>query len=346
MSTLELVLRIAATAQLALVLPLLAARSGHNRVYAYTSLLLLGIGGYLLAPLALFHWHWGAFSVLVILLATMVPVFFWYFACEVFMDRFEPPRWAHSLAVVTGLLGLLAFCSVTRPGFPCGIIDSNWPEWISQLSKLAWVIAAFAVILRGARADLVESRRRFRLLAVALGGTYILGVLLVEPFITEPAMPVIEQFNISGIFIATSALAYHLLAVDPRNVFARMTSRPPAPTQNSSPLASELLALMEKERAYATDGLTVNSLAAMLRTQPHVLRKVINGELGHRNFSTFVNGYRVQEVAERLGRDHYRDTPLLTLALDAGFRSLAPFNRSFKEHFGITPSEYRAQQET
>ena len=36
---------------------------------------------------------------------------------------------------------------------------------------------------------------------------------------------------------------------------------------------------------------------------------------------------------------------LLTLALDAGFRSLAPFNRSFKDHFGITPSEYRHKLE-
>jgi len=46
-------------------------------------------------------------------------------------------------------------------------------------------------------------------------------------------------------------------------------------------------------------------------------------------------------VAYRLEQAEYRNTPLLTLALDAGFRSLAPFNRSFKDHFGTTPSEYR-----
>jgi AraC-like DNA-binding protein len=343
MSTLELVLRIAASAQLALVLLLLATRREDHKVYGYTSLLLLGIAGYLLAPLVLFHWHWGIFAVPIILLATLVPVFFWYFACAVFLDRFEPPGWIHALAVATALLGMLAFCSTNRPDFPCAINGSNWPDWISQLSKLAWVITAFAVILRGAKVDLVESRRRFRLLVVALGGIYILGVLLVEPFITDTTLVVIEQFHISAIFIAISALACHLLAVDPRNVFAQIASRPPAPGGDSTPLAGELLALMEKERAYARDGLTVDSLAAMLRTQPHVLRRVINGDLGHRNFSTFVNGYRVQEVAKRLGQDQYRDTPLLTLALDSGFRSLAPFNRYFKEYFGVTPSQYRKQ---
>jgi hypothetical protein len=78
---LELVLRIAASAQLALVLALLAARREDNKVYGYTSLLLLGIAGYLLALLVLFHWHWGMFAVPIILLATLIPVFFWYFAC-------------------------------------------------------------------------------------------------------------------------------------------------------------------------------------------------------------------------------------------------------------------------
>jgi AraC-like DNA-binding protein len=33
--------------------------------------------------------------------------------------------------------------------------------------------------------------------------------------------------------------------------------------------------------------------------------------------------------------------PILTLALDLGYASLSPFNRAFKAHTGLTPSEYR-----
>jgi AraC-like DNA-binding protein len=33
--------------------------------------------------------------------------------------------------------------------------------------------------------------------------------------------------------------------------------------------------------------------------------------------------------------------PILTIALDAGFQSLGPFNRAFKAHAGVTPSEFR-----
>jgi len=33
--------------------------------------------------------------------------------------------------------------------------------------------------------------------------------------------------------------------------------------------------------------------------------------------------------------------PILTIALDAGFQSIGPFNRAFKAHTGMTPSEFR-----
>ena len=33
--------------------------------------------------------------------------------------------------------------------------------------------------------------------------------------------------------------------------------------------------------------------------------------------------------------------PILTMALEVGFNSIAPFNRAFKSIEGVTPSEYR-----
>ncbi|PXW68077.1 helix-turn-helix protein [Blastomonas natatoria] len=41
-----------------------------------------------------------------------------------------------------------------------------------------------------------------------------------------------------------------------------------------------------------------------------------------------------------------RDVPIITIALDAGFGSLGPFNRAFREAEGMTPSEYRARHLT
>jgi AraC-like DNA-binding protein len=33
--------------------------------------------------------------------------------------------------------------------------------------------------------------------------------------------------------------------------------------------------------------------------------------------------------------------PILTIAMDAGFQSLGPFNRAFKADTGLTPTEFR-----
>ncbi|MGP8122947.1 MAG: helix-turn-helix domain-containing protein, partial [Xanthobacteraceae bacterium] len=35
-----------------------------------------------------------------------------------------------------------------------------------------------------------------------------------------------------------------------------------------------------------------------------------------------------------------------TIALDAGFQSLGPFNRAFKSETGVTPTEYRRGRTT
>jgi AraC-like DNA-binding protein len=70
---------------------------------------------------------------------------------------------------------------------------------------------------------------------------------------------------------------------------------------------------------------------------------LINGQLGYRNFAAFLNGYRLDEVKAALNDPTQRGVPILTIALDAGFGSLGPFNRAFREAEAMTPSEFRSQ---
>jgi AraC-like DNA-binding protein len=77
-----------------------------------------------------------------------------------------------------------------------------------------------------------------------------------------------------------------------------------------------------------------------------VLRRVINQGLGFRNFNDFLHTHRLKEAAGRLGDPQLRRIPVLTIALEAGYGSIGPFNRAFKERFGMTPSEYRRQHST
>jgi AraC-like DNA-binding protein len=99
--------------------------------------------------------------------------------------------------------------------------------------------------------------------------------------------------------------------------------------------------LMSVERIYRQEGLTIAVLAARLDLPEHRLRQVINEGLGHRNFNAFLNRYRIDEAKAALSDPGQREVPVLTIAMDAGFQSIGPFNRAFKADTGITPTEFR-----
>jgi AraC-like DNA-binding protein len=98
---------------------------------------------------------------------------------------------------------------------------------------------------------------------------------------------------------------------------------------------------MDQERLYREESLSVGALAARLGVQEYRLRRVINGQLGFRNFNEFLNRHRIEEVCAALSDPDTARTPVLTIALEAGFGSLGPFNRAFKAQVGLTPTEYR-----
>jgi AraC-like DNA-binding protein len=106
-------------------------------------------------------------------------------------------------------------------------------------------------------------------------------------------------------------------------------------------LAARLVARIRSERLYAKPDVDVANLAQTLAMPPYRLRRTINRGLGFRNFNAFINSFRLAEVKEALIDRRRLHLPILTLALEAGFQSIGPFNRSFKASTGLTPSEFR-----
>jgi AraC-like DNA-binding protein len=106
-------------------------------------------------------------------------------------------------------------------------------------------------------------------------------------------------------------------------------------------LLRRLERLMTVERSFRREGLTVGSLAALMNVPEYRLRQIINEGLGHRNFNAFLNRYRIDEAKASLADAGQKEVPVLTIAMDAGFQSLGPFNRAFKADTGLTPTEFR-----
>ncbi|WP_409334221.1 helix-turn-helix domain-containing protein [Bradyrhizobium manausense] len=100
---------------------------------------------------------------------------------------------------------------------------------------------------------------------------------------------------------------------------------------------------MSVERTYRQEGLAIGALAARLGVPEHRLRQAINEGLGYRNFNAFLNHYRIADARLALADAEQREVPILTIAMDAGFQSIGPFNRAFKAETGLTPTEFRRE---
>jgi AraC-like DNA-binding protein len=115
----------------------------------------------------------------------------------------------------------------------------------------------------------------------------------------------------------------------------------PTIVDSQDPLITNLLERMQDERLDADHDIRVAKLADMVGLPEHSLRKKINKQLGYRNFNQFVNRYRIEEAGQRL--NHQPTIPILSVALDVGFRSISSFNTAFQGQFGMSPTEYRRQ---
>lgn len=287
------------------------------------------------------------------------PVIVWLWARANFDDDFVVRRWHGALwLIVVGI------------GFSVSLTWTAWPAFArngGRLLSLVAVILALSAIAQTVRtwsADLVAGRRRLRLAIVTLSVLFIV-VLAGADLMSISAASV----GISGSLLSTTALlavaimagwglfhppppnpAVIATAIDlPGN--ATTTARTGPRADDSQDLGSRdsvapvllrrLDHLITVERIYRQEGLTISALAAKLDLQEHRLRQVINEGLGHRNFNAFLNRYRIAEAKAALSDPSQREVPVLTIAMDAGFQSIGPFNRAFKADTGITPTEFR-----
>ena len=280
------------------------------------------------------------------------PVIFWLWARAAFDDDFTVRRWH-------GLLWLV----IVGTGFSVFYTWTTWPMFAKagarSLSIVALLLSLAAAVqtVRTWSADLVAGRRRLRLAVLVLSLLFI--ALLAGSDLTSISS---KSYGFSGSLLsavgllALAALAgwsvFHPPAASPvamaTDAFgaagstAQVEPCADAGRERVTPLLLRRLDhLMTVERVYRQEGLTIGMLAARLDLPEYRLRQAINEGLGYRNFNAFLNRYRLDEAKAWLSDVSQRDVPVLTLALDAGFQSIGPFNRAFKADTGLTPTEFR-----
>jgi AraC-like DNA-binding protein len=285
----------------------------------------------------------------VALLAIEVPFFFWGWTTSIMDDDFtlSPIAIAGALVLLgVGLVGVLT----TSPELDAVTVV------LHSVLGIGFVVAALVNVLRGWRQDLVEARRRLRAGILVLSGGYCIAIMSVE-LVLRGRPPSADLLLLNAVLLAALlfGLAWGVLDVSASVRAAFGWQQPPNATSvepaevlardREQELIRRLQELMTHNAAYRDPGIAVASLAARLGLTEKKLREVINRRLEFKNFSAYVNAFRLEEVRRRLLDPRHDEVPILTMALEAGFGSIVAFNRAFKQKYGATPTVYRAQRQ-
>ena len=298
-----------------------------------------GIIGYVLATAS---WHYDPSPTRIIcsIFAGSTPGLFWLFARTWFNDRQSLERWA-VLLVALSVMNIIVMQLTFGRNESVSIIAGT----IFRVGMFAFAGAGLWEAWRGRDGDLVEIRRRMRPRIAAAVGISVILIEIVEIAVYNLKAP-IWMARAVGAEIAVLTLLFCMAMFGMRE--SNLFGAPPKLLAIVTPpmdqaMTERLLAHMDAELPHRDEEMTIAKLAAQLGVQEYRLRRHINGALGHRNFAAFLNGYRLAEVKSALTDPTQKDVPIITIALDAGFGSLGPFNRAFREAQGMTPSEYRAR---
>jgi AraC-like DNA-binding protein len=109
-------------------------------------------------------------------------------------------------------------------------------------------------------------------------------------------------------------------------------------------LAQRLRLFMQTEKPWLNPDLSLEELAVAVGQKPKMLSIVINETLGQ-NFFDFINHYRVDEAKRLLTNPVDEKITVLEVLYAVGFNSKSSFNTLFKKYTGLTPTEFRRQQE-
>ena len=101
----------------------------------------------------------------------------------------------------------------------------------------------------------------------------------------------------------------------------------------------KLIQKLTKEQLFLNNELNLVKLADVMQMPVHQLSYLINSGFNE-NFSSFINGYRV-EYAKKLLADKLSKLSILGIALESGFNSKTAFYNAFKKQTQLSPTEYK-----
>ncbi|MBP2830570.1 AraC family transcriptional regulator [Aquimarina sp. U1-2] len=213
-----------------------------------------------------------------------------------------------------------------------GIKGSKQNRWITSLVVFYLCYAALSLMLTILVLFALNSTsiQYIKTTAVTLFVLYVSYIAFVHPSILDQVR--INRFNINK--------ASLLLPVYTQSKVTHRYQNSGLTAGLSLELKERLLYLLNHEKIYRQNDLTLQKLSELLDTTRHNTSQVIN-EHFDLNFFDLINLYRIQEAKKLLRkRVHQNHSTIIDIVYEVGFNNKVTFYRSFKKHTKVTPTKY------
>ncbi len=265
-------------------------------------------------------------------------IFVWLFALSLFEQDFELEPWH----VLVGIIYCAPLFWIRHFSVSSVAASAPWLLHTATFFSLALMSHLVFFSLTGRTDDLLEKRRSARIYFVLAVVFVAVMTALADPLTLDSSLTNRRMIKTMAIWPAIVWGCYWLLAIDGNAInFQQRHNMALVPNERDSELIEKLELLMTEQKVFKDPELTIVSLASDLAVTQHRLRTVINQTLGYPNFNEYLNNYRIIEVKRVFADPKYHHVPILTIAMDSGFKSLSPFNKAFRGTVEMTPSEYR-----
>jgi AraC-like DNA-binding protein len=109
---------------------------------------------------------------------------------------------------------------------------------------------------------------------------------------------------------------------------------------NVESIMYEVLTIIENEKLFLNDKISLELLASRLNVNRTYLSKAIN-KYWKNNFNDLINSYRVNEAKRLLSNPQEAYLTIIQIGNRSGFNSKSSFNRIFREKTKMSPKQYR-----
>ena len=284
------------------------------------------------------------------------PLIYFYFKRITLNYKFRKIDWLHAIPtvviiIITIPLFLLSAEEKLRVMFEVGSVDKRTYLILGfstkLLSLLIYGYLTLRVYLKTKKYSwITEDAKKWTRNLVTLTQVYVLSYFIYGFTITDLIPRSDFLYHLQIVAMASMVLYIGYKSYLMPNLFTASFAKQQdkykksgLTTSFSTELKEQLMQLLEVDKIYRQNNISLAMVSDQLGTTRHNTSQVINEHFGL-NFFELINKYRIEEATEILKNDKNKNLNIIDVAYEVGFNNKVTFNKSFRKVLSQTPSQY------